>query len=195
MLRPRQHRRHDIRLWKILKAGNAILSKEKVKRSPFVIFTPLAVPHKLWGVNFAARYSPPLLRGRPDAEHHETPPWSPPIRAYTVLNGGVPKPEELKDNRLGGLVNITKPDAVKALEQYPLNPFTFQTDSLLGQKNEETTGISRLSQGLNKDAISKQNSADLVEQLDQQPDPAEDHRSELRPVPDRPLPPHLRPRD
>jgi hypothetical protein len=46
-----------------------------------------------------------------------------------------------------------------------LNPFIFQTIQMLDEDKEDTTGVSRLSQGLNKDAISKQNSAAMVEQL------------------------------
>ena len=49
--------------------------------------------------------------------------------------------------------------------QAPLNPFIFQTIQQLEADKEETTGVSRLSQGLNKDAVSKQNSAAMVEQL------------------------------
>ena len=51
------------------------------------------------------------------------------------------------------------------MNQAPLNPFVFQTIQLLESDKEDTTGVSRLSQGLNKDAISKQNSAAMVEQL------------------------------
>ena len=51
------------------------------------------------------------------------------------------------------------------MPQASLNPFIFQTIKMLDDDKEETTGVSRLSQGLNKDAISKQNSAAMVEQL------------------------------
>ena len=51
------------------------------------------------------------------------------------------------------------------MPQAPLNPFVFQTIQMLDEDKEDNTGVSRLSQGLNKDAISKQNSAAMVEQL------------------------------
>ena len=51
------------------------------------------------------------------------------------------------------------------MPQAPLNPLIFQTIQMLDDDKEENTGVSRLSQGLNKDAISKQNSAAMVEQL------------------------------
>ena len=72
---------------------------------------------------------------------------------------------EMLDNRLGGIVNMTRPDAVRPLEQQNLNPFVFQTLAMLKDNKEESTGISSLSQGLNKDAISTQNSAALVDNL------------------------------
>jgi hypothetical protein len=51
------------------------------------------------------------------------------------------------------------------LPQSGLNPFIFQTIGMLDEDKEETTGLSRLSTGMNKDAVSKQNSADMVGQL------------------------------
>jgi hypothetical protein len=63
------------------------------------------------------------------------------------------------------LVNVTRPDAISPLEQAPLNPFVYQTLELIKSQTEETTGISSLSQGLNKDAISSQNSDAMVERL------------------------------
>ena len=62
-------------------------------------------------------------------------------------------------------MNVSRPDAISPMPQAPLNPFVFQTLQQLDQDLEDNTGVSRLSQGLNKDAISKQNSAAMVEQL------------------------------
>jgi len=84
---------------------------------------------------------------------------------YTVVKGGLTNPRELIDNRVGGIVNVSRPDAISPMVQAPLNPFIFQTIQMLDEDKEDTTGVSRLSQGLNKDAISKQNSAAMVEQL------------------------------
>ena len=49
--------------------------------------------------------------------------------------------------------------------QSQLNPFTFQLLNLLESDKEENTGVSKLSQGLDKNTLSKQNSATMVEQL------------------------------
>ena len=51
------------------------------------------------------------------------------------------------------------------MPQAPLNPFVFQTIKMLDEDKEDNTGVSRMSQGTNKDAVSKQNSAAMIEQL------------------------------
>jgi len=84
---------------------------------------------------------------------------------YQVVKGALTNPKELIENRIGGLVNVTRPDGISPLPQPSLNPFVFQTIQLLDEDKEEATGVSRLSQGLNKDAVSKQNSQGLVENL------------------------------
>ena len=82
-----------------------------------------------------------------------------------VVRGAVLNPRELMENRFGGVVNVTRPDGIFPLPQAGLNPFVYQTVGLLSQKREGLTGISAVSQGLDKDAISKQNSGDMIHEL------------------------------
>ena len=42
-------------LHRIIKAGNALLDIEQVNRKPFVVFTPLPIPHAFYGSNFAEK--------------------------------------------------------------------------------------------------------------------------------------------
>ena len=152
-------------LFKVVHANGILLEHEEVKRVPFLTFRPLAVPHAFYGNNFAARVIPTqnartvLTRGILDHTAITTNP------RYVVLKGGVTNPREVLDNRLGGMINATRPDAITPLMQAPLNPFVFQSLGMLKDDRAETTGISELSQGLNKDAVSKQNSEGMVEQL------------------------------
>ena len=152
-------------LYKITKAGNVILDKEKVTRKPYIAFVPLPVPHAFWGNNFGTKVVPTqnartvLTRSILDHAMITNNP------RYVVTKGSLTNPRELIDNRVGGIVNVTRPDAIMPMPQAPLNPFIFQTIKMLDDDKEETSGISRLSQGLNKDAISQQNSAAMVEQL------------------------------
>jgi hypothetical protein len=152
-------------LYKVCKAGNIILECTEVDRKPFIVFTPLPIPHAFYGSNFASKVIATqnartiLTRSILD---HAVITNNP---RYMVVKGGLTNPRELIDNRVGGLVNVSRPDAISPMPQAPLNPFIFQTLQVLSEENENTTGVSKLSQGLNKDAISKQNSAAMVEQL------------------------------
>ena len=152
-------------LYRVVKASNILLEKEMVSRRPFVAFVPLPIPHAFHGNNFADK-----LVGIQNARtvltrsilDHAMVTNNP---RYTVVKGGLTNPRELIDNRVGGIVNVTRPDAISPMQQASLNPFVFQTIQMLDEDKEDTSGVSRLSQGLNKDAISKQNSAAMVEQL------------------------------
>lgn len=155
----------ETRLYKVTKSGNVILDTEEVERKPFLSFCPLPLPHTFYGNNYAAKIIPTqnartvLMRGILD---HTVLTNNP---RYGVVKGAVTNPKELIENRFGGIVNVTRPDGIFPLQQASLNPFVFQTIQLLDEDKEEVTGVSRLSQGLNKDAVSKQNSAGLVENL------------------------------
>ena len=151
--------------YKVIKAGNVILEKEKCTYKPFCAFVPLPIPHSFFGSNFGSKVVPiqtartVLTRSILDHAMITNNP------RYQVVKGGLTNPRELIDNRVGGIVNVSRPDAITPMAQAPLNPFIFQTIQMLDEDKEDTTGVSRLSQGLNKDAISKQNSAAMVEQL------------------------------
>jgi len=152
-------------LHKVVKAGNQILEMEKVDRRPFITFTPLPTPHSFYGANFASKLiatqnaKTVLTRSILD---HAVVANNP---KYMIVKGGLSNARELTSNKVGGLVNVTRPDAVMPMPQAPLNPFIFQTINLLDDEKEETSSVSSLSTGMNKDAISKQNSAAMVEQL------------------------------
>ena len=153
------------KLWKIIHCGSVILDKEQVLRHPFLSYAPIPTPHRFWGENFAKRVIPTqnaktiLTRSILD---HAVIANNP---RYGVVKGSLTNPRELLDNRVGGLVNVTRNDGIFPLPQAPLNPFVFQTIEMLDSDKEDVTGVSRLSQGLNKDAISNQNSQGMVEQL------------------------------
>jgi hypothetical protein len=152
-------------LWRIVHSGNVVLEKEAVERHPFQSFAPLPIPHSFYGGNYGAKVIPTqnsktvLTRSILD---HAVLANNP---RFGVVKGALTNPRELLDNRIGGLVNVTRADGIFPLPQAPLNPFVFQTIEMLDSDKEDVTGVSRLSQGLNKDAISNQNSQGMVEQL------------------------------
>ncbi len=153
------------KLWYVLKVGHTILDKRRVSMKPFAIFDPIHKAHSFYGSSFANKVVPiqnartVLTRAILDHTVITTSP------RWQVVKGGLMNPKELMDNRVGGLVNVTRQDAVTPLLQQPLNPFVFQTIQMLDQTKEDTTGMSRLSKGLNRDAISTQNSSRLIEDL------------------------------
>lgn len=154
------------KLWHICHDNaNVILTKEQVERHPFVTFCPLPVPHSFYGANLAEKAIPiqnaktVLTRSIID---HATITNNP---RYGVVRGALTNPRELLDNRIGGIVNVTRADGIFPLQQASMNPFVFQTIEKLDVDKEDATGVSRLSKGLNKDAVSKQNSRGLVEDL------------------------------
>lgn len=155
----------EAKLWKVTKAGSVILDYERCDHKPFVAYVPLPIPHSFYGSNFAAKVIPTqnarstLVRGILDHTLITTNP------RMMVVKGALTNPKELIENRIGGLVNVTRPDGIAPLPQAGLNPFVFQTIQLLDEDKEEATGVSKLSQGLNKDAVSKQNSQAMVESL------------------------------
>lgn len=152
-------------LWKVMMVGDTLLHKEKVDRRPFVPFTPLPRPHTFWGANYGLQLVP-IQNARTyltrSIINHALTTNNPRLQ---VLKGGVVNPRELLENRHGGIVNITRLDAITPIPQAGLNSFVFQTIEMLKGTKEEITGISGLSQGLDKDAISTQNGGAMVHEL------------------------------
>lgn len=153
-------------LWRVCFVGETILEKSKVADDPFVTYNMMPIPHTFYGDNFAARTiqhantKTTLTRAVIEQAVEATNP------RWQVARGGISNPRELLDNRRGGIVNVRSVvDSIAPLPQTPINPFVLQTISMVDQAREDTTGISRLSQGLDKGALSHQNSQGLVEQL------------------------------
>lgn len=152
-------------LYKVTYAGTKILDKEPVDDHPFVEFIPLPRPNAFWGHNYgkllihtqnARTY---LTRG---IINHTLTTNNPRLQ---VVKGALMNPRELMENKFGGLVNVTRPDGLIPLPQAALNPYVMTTLQMLQANREEITSISSLQTGLNKDAISKQNSSELVQDL------------------------------
>jgi hypothetical protein len=154
-----------LQLYKVVKAGNKVLDKEPVSHKPYIDFCPLPRAKAFWGQNYAKLLIPTqnartyLTRS---IINHALTTNNPRLQ---VVKGAVLNPRELMENRFGGIVNVTRPDGILPLPQTGLNPFVFQTIEMLKANKEELTGISDLSQGLNKDAVSKQNSGDMIHEL------------------------------
>jgi hypothetical protein len=153
------------RKWRIAYAGGEVLEKEQINRYPFASFVPIPVPHTFFGENYAKSVIPiqnaRTVMMRQIINHA--------VRTNNdrmmVLKGTLHNPKELLENRVGGIVNVNRMDGLAPLQQAMLNPFVFDTVRLLDEDKEEVTGISKLSQGLSKEAISTQNAEGKIDQL------------------------------
>lgn len=152
-------------LYRIVHAGGQLFEIDEVARDNFLDFKPLRRPHSQFGNNYAKRIVPTqnartvLMRSILDHTATTTNP------RWTVLNNSLTNPKELLENRLRGIVNVKSRDAIGVLPYPQMNQFVFPTMEMLKSSKEETTGLSSLSQGLNKDAISSQNSQGMVNDL------------------------------
>lgn len=155
-----------VRLYKICHVGDTMLDEpEEVDKAPFLVYIPLPIPHLFYGNSFAGRVIPTqnartvLTRGVLDHTAISTNP------RWQVVNGGLMNPRELLENRMGGLVNVRRPDTVQPLMQNQLNPYVLNVLQLLTDNNDKSTGVSALSAGINKDAVSTQNSSALIDNM------------------------------
>src|SRR3546814_17727202 len=150
-------------LGKVVHVGHTLLEKQKVNEHPFVADVPQPIPHTFYGNNSAARTlqhantKTVLTRAIIEQAVDVTNP------RWMVARGGVANPRELIDNRRGGVVNVRSlTDSVAPLPSGSINPSVPQVIAMVDSDREDTTGISRLSQGLDKTALSHQNSAGRV---------------------------------
>ena len=84
---------------------------------------------------------------------------------YEAVQGAIKNPRELLQNPIGGIVWTRAIGSIQALPTPELSPLTMGVIEMLDQDKEERSGVSRLSKGMNNDALRYQNSADMVERL------------------------------
>ena len=84
---------------------------------------------------------------------------------YEAVQGSIKNPRELLDNSIGGVIWSRAIGSVQPLSTPELSPATMAVVEMLDQDKEERSGVSRLSKGMNNDALRYQNSADMVERL------------------------------
>jgi hypothetical protein len=154
--------------WMVCHVGSTLLKKYRVREHPFVGYAPKPIPHTWYGDNYAKRVIPhantktTLTRAIIEQAVDATNP------RWMVARGGIANPRELIDNRRGGVVNVRSlSDSVAPLPQHQINPYVLQTIGMIDSDRENTTGVSKLSQGLEKEALGSQNSKGLVQEMRQ----------------------------
>tara|TARA_R110000824_G_scaffold5361_1_gene24874 strand:- start:1320 stop:2207 length:888 start_codon:yes stop_codon:yes gene_type:complete len=80
---------------------------------------------------------------------------------FAVLEGQA-NLDDLLTQRPGGVVRVKSPNAVTPLTTPPLEPYTFQMLEYLDSVRESRAGVSRMSQGLNENALTSHTTATAV---------------------------------
>lgn len=80
---------------------------------------------------------------------------------YAVLEGAA-NLDDLLTQRPGGVVRVKTPNAITPLTTPPLEPYSFQMLEYLDGVRESRAGVSRMSQGLNENALTSHTTASAV---------------------------------
>jgi len=153
--------------YQALYVNNRVLRYEAVRRHPFHSFTPLKVPHRFWGGDFAGTVIPTqnitTSLTRFALDHGMTAA----VPRWMIREGALSNPIEMLEPRMGGVVNINGSlgDAIAPLPTPNLNPALFKLLESMAQEKQQRTGSNDLSGSMLKDVLSNQNSADLVSQM------------------------------
>lgn len=154
----------EAELWQFIRAGNVLLHKERVTEKPYRCWSPFMLSHKALGMSVAdvttdiQRTNSNIIRGGLDNIFRTNNPTK-----IANLSGGVIKnPQDLINNPPGLVIDSSDVNAVSVPPQPQVNAATLSLYEILKQEKESRTGLSRLAQGLNGDAISHQNAEDMI---------------------------------
>ena len=148
-------------LRKICSVGNKILANEEIDKIPFVSITPVKIPHKFFGLSVAdlvmdlQLMKSTLMRNLMDNMYNQN------FGRYAVLEGQA-NLDDLLTQRPGGVVRVKSPNAVTPLATPSLEPYSFQMLEYLDGVRESRAGVSRMSQGMNDNALTSHTTATAV---------------------------------
>ena len=148
-------------LRKICTVGSTVLANEAIDKVPFVSLTPVKIPHKFFGLSMAdlvmdlQLMKSTLMRNLMDNMYNQN------FGRYAVLEGAA-NLDDLLTQRPGGVVRVKTPNAITPLTTPPLEPYSFQMLEYLDGVRESRAGVSRMSQGLNENALTSHTTASAV---------------------------------
>ena len=150
-----------VELRKVCTVGDYVLANDEIDSVPFVSITPIKIPHKFFGVSVAdlvmdlQLYKSALMRNLLDNMYNQN------FGRYAVLEGQA-NLDDLLTQRPGGVVRVKSPNAVMPLATPPLEPYSFQMLTYLDGVRESRAGVSKMSQGLNENALTSHTTATAV---------------------------------
>ena len=148
-------------LRKVCTVGSTVLANEEIDSIPFVSLTPVKIPHKFFGLSIAdlvmdlQLIKSTLMRNLMDNAYNQN------FGRYAVLEGQA-NLDDLLTQRPGGVVRVKSPNAVMPLATPPLQPESFQMLEYLDGIRESRAGVSRMSQGMNENALTSHTTATAV---------------------------------
>ena len=148
-------------LRKVCTVGDKVLANEEIDSIPFVSITPIKIPHKFFGLSIAdlvmdlQLMRSTLMRNLMDNMYNQN------FGRYAVLEGQA-NLDDLLTQRPGGIVRVKTPNAVTPLATPALEPYTFQMLEYLDGVREQRAGVSRMSQGMNENALTSHTTATAV---------------------------------
>ena len=148
-------------LRKVCLVGSTILENDEIDMVPFVSITPIKIPHKFFGLSIAdlvmdlQLMKSTLMRNLMDNMYNQN------FGRYAILEGQA-NLDDLLTQRPGGVVRVKSPNAVTPLAPPALEPYSFQMLEYLDGVRESRAGVSRMSQGLNENALTSHTTATAV---------------------------------
>jgi hypothetical protein len=148
-------------LRKVCTVGDKILQNDEIDKVPFVSITPVKIPHKFFGLSVAdlimdlQLMKSTLMRNLMDNMYNMN------FGRYAVLEGQA-NLDDLLTQRPGGIVRVKSPNAITPLTTPPLEPYTFQMLEYLDGVRESRAGVSKMSQGMNDNALTSHTTATAV---------------------------------
>jgi hypothetical protein len=148
-------------LRKVCTVGDKVLQNDEIDKVPFVSITPVKIPHKFFGLSVAdlimdlQLIKSTLMRNLMDNMYNQN------FGRYAVLEGQA-NLDDLLTQRPGGVVRVKSPNAVTPLATPSLEPYTFQMLEYIDSVRESRAGVSRMSQGLNDNALTSHTTATAV---------------------------------
>jgi len=148
-------------LRKVCVVGDYVLENDPIDATPFVSITPIKIPHKFFGLSVAdlvmdlQLMKSTLMRNLMDNMYNMN------FGRYAVLEGQA-NLDDLLTQRPGGIVRVKSPNAITPLTTPPLEPYSFQMLEYLDGVRESRAGVSRMSQGMNENALTSHTTATAV---------------------------------
>jgi len=151
----------------IFVVDNVILEKNDVSRNPFLGFVPFPISHKLYGQGIADKIGDiqvqksRIMRAALDNTEMNN------NTRVLAQRDMFENPRDLTDTRFDGVAWTKGPPnaAIQEMTRPNLANQTFEMLEQLNQEKEQRVGKSRLSQGLNEDALKPGNAASKIHSL------------------------------